>query len=76
MTYRNWEELSTKEKIVGHVDDIVSDLLYYDRKEDQEFPPGSIEQFIIDGVITVDEIVAVFREIIEQSVKNVRDDKN
>jgi hypothetical protein len=57
------EEKSMKtrrELILGHVEDLVSNFLYYDRKEDEDLPRGSIEEAVKVGEITVDEIVAEF----------------
>ncbi|MEE9374509.1 MAG: hypothetical protein V3V00_15750 [Saprospiraceae bacterium] len=50
-----------KEKILKTVSDLVADFLYYDRKEDEELPKGSIEKAIHDGEITIDEIVERFK---------------
>lgn len=44
---------------------MVSDLLYYNRKEDEDLPVGAIEQAVKDGVITVEELVECFKEEIE-----------
>lgn len=54
--------MTTKEKILNTVTDLVSNFAYYDRKEDDELPVGAIEQAIKDGVITLDEIVNHFRD--------------
>lgn len=51
-----------REKILGHVGDLVSDFLYYDRKECEDLPLGAIERAVKDGVITKEEIVAKFAE--------------
>ena len=50
-----------KNLIMANVSDLASDLLYYDRKEDEELGVGDIEKAIEDGVITVDEIVDKFK---------------
>jgi hypothetical protein len=50
-----------REHILGTVTDLVSDFLYYDRKEDEYLPRGAIEAALADGTITVDEIVDKFR---------------
>ena len=54
------EEL--KESILATVDDLVINFMYYDRKEDEDLPVGAIEGAIVTGGVTVDEIVAKFRE--------------
>lgn len=55
-----------REIIIDTVKDLAGDFMYYDREEDEELPRGAIEQAIKDGVITVDEIVEVFRSEIEK----------
>lgn len=55
-------EASRRRLILTHVDDLVSDFLYYDRKEDEDLPKGSIQEAVLAGEITADEIVAKFRE--------------
>jgi len=53
--------MEIKESILLKVDDLVSDFLYYDRKEDEELPRGEIEKAINNGDITIDEIVSYFK---------------
>jgi len=52
----------TREKILNCVHDLVSDFMYYDRKEDEELPRGSIEQAVKDKVISVDYIISEFEK--------------
>ena len=52
---------SLRKHILAIATDIPSDVLYYDRKEDDDCPRGTIEQAIADGVVTVDEILAPLR---------------
>ena len=42
--------------------DLAGAFLYYDRKECEELPRGIIEGVINDGDVSVDEIVAAFRD--------------
>ena len=49
-------------QILGVVDDLVANFLYYDRKGDEELPMGAIEEAVKSGEVTVDEIVAGFRK--------------
>jgi hypothetical protein len=51
-----------KEFVLGAIDDLVADFLYYDRKHDKEFPLGEIERLIENGEITIDEMVNKFKE--------------
>ncbi len=66
-----WEEYLlttvTKDVILGVVSDLVSDFMYYDRKEDEDLPRGAIEKALATGALTVDEIVEKFRSEIEKA---------
>jgi len=55
-------DMTKKEIILNEVSDLVGNFMYYDRKEDDELPRGSIEEAIERGEITVDEICAKFRD--------------
>ena len=55
------ENKSKRSIIINAVDDMVSGLLYYDRKEDEDLPRGAIELAIKDKDISVDEIAAFFK---------------
>ena len=50
-----------KHEIKNAVSDLVTDLLFYDRKEDEDLPMGAIEEAIKTGEITTAEIVNHFR---------------
>lgn len=49
-----------KRIILDTIDDAVSRLLYCDRKEDEELPRGAIDDAVLDGAITVEDMVAKF----------------
>jgi hypothetical protein len=55
-----------KELILDYVDDLVSDFLYYDRKDDEQLRRGDIENAIESGEISIDDIVNKFRECLER----------
>ena len=59
-----------KQTILNIADDQMSDFLYYGRKESETLPLNAVEDAIIDGVVTVDEIMDVMRGIIECSVQD------
>lgn len=61
--------MTRKELIIANVKDLVSSLLYYDRKEDVDLPRGAIQEAIENGEITINEIQAVFQEELEDSLK-------
>lgn len=52
--------MAMDEKIENTIIDMVSNFLYYDRKEDEELPVGVIEDAVHSGVLSIDEIVAKF----------------
>jgi len=56
--------------IIDTIADMVADLLFYDRKEDEELPIGAIEEAIENGVISINKIVEVFREKLEEGIKD------
>ena len=51
--------------------DLVSNLLYYDRKEDEELDRDDIANTIRSGRMTVDRMVEHFRKKIEEGVKSL-----
>lgn len=51
-----------RQAILDAAADAARDFLVYDRKEDEDLPIDSVEEAIADGDITLDEIVAAFRE--------------
>lgn len=62
MTMKTNEVSKTRRgRILGLIEDAVSDLLYYDRKEDEDVPRGDIEAAIRAREISVTEIVDEFR---------------
>ena len=61
-----------KTTIENTVEDLVSDLLYYDRKEDEDLPIGAIETAIDNGEITQEDIVSKFRECLNRGIEGER----
>jgi len=57
-----------KQLLEGYITDLISDFLYYDRKEDDDLPCGAIEKAIKDGEITIDDICNMFRKEIEEGL--------
>jgi len=52
------------------ISDMVTDLLFYDRKEDIELPKGAIEKAIKDEIISIDYIVDMLRKELERNLKD------
>lgn len=65
-------KMSRRELVLGTAEDLMTDFLYYGRKEDESLKPGEIERSIIAKEVSVDEIVAVFRKTLEGSVEGER----
>lgn len=57
-----------KKLIFANVTDLVSNFLYYDRKEDEDLPCEAIENAIKNGDITVEEIVAKFEKELRENL--------
>ena len=60
---------SRKEEILATMDDMVTKFLYYDRKEDSDLPVGSIEDAVIKGEITFDEMVSYFKTTLYEDIR-------
>lgn len=53
-------EKTRRQHILDVVSDLVVNVLYYDRKEDEDLPVGAIEAAVEAGEITVAEIIGHF----------------
>jgi hypothetical protein len=62
--------MDKKELILDTITDMVSALLYYDRKEDDELPIGAIEEAVLSGIITKKEILNHFAEQLNFSAED------
>lgn len=60
--------MSRKQSILNTIEDLCSDFLYYDRKEDDTLGKGEIEEAVKSGEITVDEIMSHFKKNLEQGI--------
>lgn len=58
-----------RELILATVDDMIADLLYYDRKEDEDLPRGMIEKSIKNGYVSVEDIVNQFKTSLIKGIK-------
>jgi len=58
-----------KQLILDTIEDMVSNLLYYDRKEDEDLPVDAIEGALAAGEITITEMADHFRWLLEQALK-------
>lgn len=60
-----------KEILKDTIDGLASDLLYYDRKGDEDLPHGEIERMVKESETSIDEIVSIFKEKIIEGINNV-----
>lgn len=49
-----------KDLILGTIEDLVSNFLYYDRRSDEDLPYGVIQKAIANGEVTAEEIIEKF----------------
>lgn len=56
------------EHILGTVDDLVADFLYYDRKENEELPQGAIQAAILEGEISAELIIERFTAVLMEAL--------
>ena len=66
---RYGSHVTRKDLILGTIDGMVVDFLYYDRKEDEDLPLGSIEEAVASGQVTVAEMVTQFRSALVQGLE-------
>lgn len=62
-----------KDRLDDLISDAIADFLYYDRKEDEDFPPGLIDEAVIDGELTVSELADMFRKHLEEGLNTQGD---
>jgi predicted RNA-binding protein associated with RNAse of E/G family len=59
-----------KKIILNTIEELCSDFLYYDRKEDETLGIEELDNAVKDGTITIDEMVEAFRKHLEDTFKN------
>ena len=62
------DEETRRDLILLTVGDLVSTLLYYGRKDDEELPEGEIEAAIEAGEITTEEILTHFEQGLREHI--------
>ena len=65
---------TAKEHVFEYFEDMVSDMLYYDRKYDEALPVGYIEDAIKRGEFTVEEFVNRFSEVLTDNLNRILED--
>ena len=64
----NEEKIDKKLLIQGTLQDVVADFLFYDRKEDEELPAGSIQKAIAAGVTSIEEMARIVEGALRESL--------
>lgn len=59
-----------RDDVKATIEDLVSAFLYYDRGEDDELPLGEIERQIIDGELSVIDIVDEFHDHLRSGLQD------
>lgn len=62
-------EKTRRQHIIDQLTDGIADLLYYDRKEDEDLPHGAIEAAVQAGEITVQEIVTIWSDELRDGLR-------
>lgn len=57
-----------RQLILNEASDCASNFMYYDRKDDEDLPRGSIENAISENVVTVEDIISEFRKTILENL--------
>lgn len=66
--------LTRRDVIMDTIVDLVSDFLWYDRREDEKLPIGAIEAAVAAGEITWTEVVGAFHAAIEERLTTMNDE--
>lgn len=53
--------------IINKIEDLCSNFLYYDRKEDEDLSMEQLNEAVQKGEITIDEMVEVFKTNLENT---------
>jgi len=57
-----------RNRILDAAKDLAMDLAYYDRKDDEDLPPGSIQDAIGEGDVTPLEIAEAFARALAEAL--------
>lgn len=61
--------MTKRRALIEHtISDMVSDFLYYDRKDDEELSGDDIEDALNAGEITIEQMVECFRKELEEGL--------
>jgi hypothetical protein len=54
-------------RIMDVASDLMSNFLYYDRKEDENLPVGTIEKALYDGTVLIEDIIDEWRNELQKA---------
>jgi len=63
--------MARKDLIIVRVQDMAIDLLYYDRKDDEELSPEDIAEALETQEITPDEITQIFSKALKDIIESI-----
>jgi hypothetical protein len=66
---RGTSMITRRQRIFLAVEDIAGNLVWYDRKDDEDLPRGEIEAAIEAGEITIKEIVETFGRVLRLKLR-------
>jgi len=61
-----------KDLVLNTIDDLVKELLYYGRKEDEKLPVGAIDELVKNNEITVDEMSKRFNKTLSNTLDRIQ----
>lgn len=62
---------SKKVVFFATIEDLVAELLYYDRKEDEELSVSDVESLFKSGEVTIDEVTYWFQLQLTKGLRNI-----
>jgi hypothetical protein len=60
--------MNKRQDILNIIHDMVSNFLYYDRKDDEDLKDGDVQENITAGNITIEEIVEEFEKCLRKEL--------
>lgn len=58
--------MTRRDLILAHAGDAAKDFIIYSRKDDDELPPGAIEEAIMAREVTIQEILSEFARTLRE----------
>lgn len=70
-----YKNRTRRQHVAAAIDTMMSKLLYYDRKGDDDLPGRAIEAALLSGEVTVDEILEVVKETLQTGMRGLQADQ-